>query len=112
MLWVLTSLMMTQAEEAQVAPIISSEEEAPAAHISTTLCDDIRLLSLLYASPDQWVVWINGHKMRPQSLEGDGFRIQKVDASTVTLSLIEQPNKTFVLSPGERLNRTTGQVVD
>lgn len=111
MLWLCLSLMMTQAEEQQVTPIVDPSLEPPV-HVSTTLSDDIRVSGLLYTSPDQWVVWVNGHKMRPQSLDGDGFHVQKVEASCVTLSLSDQPNKTFELSPGERLNRTTGQVVD
>lgn len=116
MLWLLTSLMMTQVEEQQVAPLLESAEDQSAlqgaATVTSSLNDDIRISALIYTSPQDWVVWMGGHKLRPQNVEGDGFQLQKVDETGVTLTLTDHPGKTFHLSPGERLKRTNGQIVD
>lgn len=115
MIWMLASLMMTQVEEQQVAPLIEpahEHQENQAATVLTTLNDDIRISAIIYTASDQWVVWMGGHKLRPQNLDGDGFQLQKVEPTSVTLTLENHPGKTFHLSPGECLARSTGQIVD
>lgn len=112
MLWLLASLMMTPTEEAQVAPMLHEAHDALPARVSTSPNDDIHLSGLVYTSPHEWVVWLNGIKMRPDSLNGEGFRIQGVDAKHVTLALNNHPGEAFTLSPGEHLSYSNGQIAD
>lgn len=114
MLWLLASLMLTPAEDTHATTFLSEENATSPIIDQTSLIspDTIQISALLYASPSEWVTWINGHKMRPSSLEGDGFRIHKVDDSSISISLAQHADKIFVLSPGESLNRSTGHIED
>lgn len=102
---------MTQAEEQQITPFIEASNE-PSKPIRAAASDDISVSAIVYTSASQWVVWINGHKLRPQHQEGDGFHLQNVEPMNITLTLSNHPGTMFHLSPGERLTRATGQIID
>lgn len=106
--------MLTPAEEQQIGALDEIEPERSLERSKVHKQNDqlLSVSSIFYINPQNWCVWINGQKFRPNQQEGGIFTVMQVEPDKVILKLHKFPKKLFALGQMEKIDITSGKTID
>lgn len=90
------------------APEEAAPEEAPQEMISITEMPTFFLDSIMYFSPENWALWINGKKLSSDKRASDGLRVVDIDNKKATLIWTSNAFTTAVPDWKEQLSALEG----